>query len=57
MLRKIFGPQTDEVTEEWRRLRNEELYEVYSPNSIRVISSSKMGWAGHVAPVAENRDA
>jgi hypothetical protein len=25
VLRKIFGPKRDEVTEEWRKLRNEEL--------------------------------
>jgi hypothetical protein len=26
VLRKVFEPQRDEVTEDWRRLRNEELY-------------------------------
>jgi len=25
MLRRIFGPKKDEVTGEWRKLRNEEL--------------------------------
>jgi hypothetical protein len=30
VLRRIFGPKRDEVTGEWRRLRNEELYAVYS---------------------------
>jgi hypothetical protein len=25
VLRKIFGPQSDEVTGEWRKLHNEEL--------------------------------
>jgi hypothetical protein len=25
-LRRIFGPKRDEVTGEWRRLHNEELY-------------------------------
>ena len=41
--RKIFGPKTDEVTGEWRRLRNEELYALYSsPNISRVIESRKM---------------
>jgi hypothetical protein len=37
VLRKIFGPKTDEVTGEWRRLGNEKLNEVYSPNSTWVI--------------------
>jgi hypothetical protein len=37
VLRKVFGPKTDEVAGEWRRLGNEELIEVYSPNSVWVI--------------------
>jgi hypothetical protein len=33
MLRRIFGPNRDEVTEEWRKLHNEELNDMYrSPN-------------------------
>ena len=28
MLRKIFGPKRDEVTGEWRRLHNKELYDL-----------------------------
>ena len=31
LLRRIFGPKTDEVTVEWRRLHNEELYELNPP--------------------------
>jgi hypothetical protein len=30
MLRRIFGPKRDEVTGEWRRLHNKELYALYS---------------------------
>ena len=29
VLRRIFEPQRDEVTGEWRRLRNDELYTLY----------------------------
>ena len=54
VLRKIFGPKRDEVTGEWRRLRNEELYNLYSsPNRIRVIKSRRMRWAGHEASMLE----
>jgi hypothetical protein len=34
VLRKIFGPKRDEVTEEWRKLHNEERNDLYSPNII-----------------------
>ena len=44
VLRRIFGSKRDEVTGEWRRLHNEELYELYcSPNIIRVIKSRMHG--------------
>jgi len=40
VLRRIFGPRRDEVTEEWRRMHNEELNDLYSsPNTVRVIKS------------------
>jgi hypothetical protein len=29
---KIFGPKSDDVTGEWRRLHDEELYALYSSN-------------------------
>jgi hypothetical protein len=30
VLRRIFGPKRDEVTEEWRKLHSEELHNLYS---------------------------
>jgi hypothetical protein len=53
VLRRIFGPKRDEVTGEWRKLHNEELYS--SPNIIRVIKSRRMRWARHVARMRERR--
>jgi hypothetical protein len=38
VLRKIFGPGRDEVTGEWKKLHNGELYDLYcSPHIVRVI--------------------
>jgi hypothetical protein len=38
VLRRIFGPKMDEVTEEWRKLHNGELHNLYSsPGIIRQI--------------------
>ena len=57
VLRRIFGPRRDVVTGEWRRLHNEELNDLYcSPNIVRVIKSRRMGWAGHVARMGEERE-
>jgi len=56
VLRRIFGPRRDEVMGEWRRLHNEELNNLYcSPNTVRVIKSRRMRWAGHVACMGEER--
>jgi hypothetical protein len=43
VLMGIFGPKRDEATDEWRRLHNEELNDLYSsPNLIRLIKSGRM---------------
>jgi len=57
VLRRIFGPRSDDVTGEWRRLHNEKLNDLYSPpNIVRVIKSRGIRWAGHVARMGEERD-
>ena len=56
VLRRILGPRRDEITGEWRRLRNEELNDLCSsPNIVRVIKSRRMRWAGHVARMGEEK--
>jgi hypothetical protein len=39
VLRKTFGPKRDEVTGEWRRQHNEELYNPHSSPDILVMKS------------------
>jgi hypothetical protein len=34
VLRKIYGPNRDEVTGEWRKLHSEELHNLYSSLSV-----------------------
>jgi hypothetical protein len=44
-LRRIFGPMKDEVTRDWRKLHNEELYNLYSsPSIIGMAKSRRIRW-------------
>ena len=54
VLRRIFGSRMTEVTGEWRKLLNEELYS--SPKIVRVIKSRKMRLAGHVERMGKRRN-
>jgi hypothetical protein len=57
VLRKIFGPKTNEVVGGWKKLHNEELHNLYcSPSIIRIIKSRRTRWAGHVARMGEKRN-
>jgi hypothetical protein len=57
VLRRIFGPKRDGVMGGWRKLHNGELHNLYSwPSIIRIIKSSGMSWAGHVARMGEKRN-
>ena len=56
--RKTFGAKRDDITGEWRKLRNVELHTLYSwPNIIRNFNSRRLIWAGHVARMEHSRNA
>ena len=55
LLRKIFGDTRDEITVEWRKLRNAELYALYKYSSLNIIKNLKSmggspGDVGEVTP-------
>jgi hypothetical protein len=47
-LRRIFGPNCEEVAGGWRRLHNEELHNLYArfTNIVKVIKQRRMRWEG-----------
>jgi hypothetical protein len=54
VLRRIFGTKGDDITQEERKVHNEEFNDLYSsPNIIQVIKSRRMRWVGHVACMGE----
>ena len=55
LLRRIFELKGDEVIGEWRKIHDEELNYLYSPNIFRVIKSRRMIWAGHVSRMWERK--
>ena len=58
VLRKVFGPKRDKTAGYWRRLPDEELYDLCcSPNIIWVIKSRRKRCVGHVEYMGEGRGA
>jgi hypothetical protein len=55
VLRRIFGRKMDEVIEEWRKVHNEELNDLYSSPSILQAIKSRMKLAGNVTRMVERR--
>jgi hypothetical protein len=56
--RRIFESKRDEVVEVWRRMHNEELHNLYTPqNIIRMMKSKMVRWVVHVACMGEMRHA
>jgi hypothetical protein len=55
VLRRIFLPKRDGGRRERRKLHNEELNDLNSPNIVRVIKSRRVGWARNVARLGDSR--
>jgi hypothetical protein len=56
VLKRIFGPERNGLTGEWRKLHNGELNDLYcSQNIIRVTESRRLRWAEHIARMGERR--
>jgi hypothetical protein len=58
LIKKLSGLKRDEVTGGWRKLHSEELHNFYSSSSIiRMDTSRRIKFAGHVARMGEKRNA
>jgi hypothetical protein len=54
--RRIFGPEREKIARGGRKLRNEELLNLYvSSHIIRVVKSRRISWDNHVARMRELR--
>jgi hypothetical protein len=50
VLRRIFGPKTEEMTGDWRKMHNVELHNFLSSKNtsiVRVLKLRKMRWVGY----------
>jgi hypothetical protein len=57
MLSRTLGPKKNKITEDWRKLRNEEINNLYSLPNIRVAKSKRMGETRSTAHMKLMRDA
>jgi len=58
VLKRMLEHKGEEVAGGWRRLHNEELHNLYASTYIvRVITSRRMRWTGHVACMGDMRNA
>jgi hypothetical protein len=57
VLMRIFCCNRNDVTGDWRKLHNDEPYDVYSSNAIRVSTPRMMRMSGHVARIEVVRNA
>ena len=56
VLRKVFGPKKDEITGEWRRPHNKEIYELYfPPNVMWVFKSGIIRWTERVVRMGDRK--
>jgi hypothetical protein len=54
VLRRLFGLKKAEVIEDWRKMHNEDLHNLYfSPSIVRMMKSRRMRLAGHVARIGD----
>jgi hypothetical protein len=57
VLRRIFGPNRDDIIVQYKKLQNGEHHNLYSPaDIIRQIKSRRTRWAGHVPCMGERRN-
>ena len=55
---ELFEPKQEDVIDDWRQLRNEELRDLHSSSNVAmVIKLRKMSQAGHFTSMGENRNA
>ena len=54
VLKKIFWPKRNKITWEWRRLQNEEVYDMFASLDVMWVTRlRRVRWVEHVACMAE----